>query len=167
VFDTTKLEWMNGQYLSMLPVEALDGPVRDRLRELGVDPGSADLGRMIDVVKARARTVTMVAEMIAVRLPGAHVTRDVKGNALAEKLGERFDRAIALAAAALEALPQDAWRPESLETELKALAEREQFKLGDLMQPIRVALTGGTVSEPVHELLAVVGRDEALRRLQG
>jgi glutamyl/glutaminyl-tRNA synthetase len=34
------------------------------------------------------------------------------------------------------------------------------------MQPIRVALTGGTVSEPVHELLAVVGRDESLKRLK-
>jgi glutamyl/glutaminyl-tRNA synthetase len=34
------------------------------------------------------------------------------------------------------------------------------------MQPIRVALTGGTVSEPVNELLAVVGRDESLARLE-
>ena len=31
------------------------------------------------------------------------------------------------------------------------------MKLGDIMQPVRVALTGGTVSEPVNELLAVVG----------
>ena len=44
-------------------------------------------------------------------------------------------------------------------------SQREALKLGDVMQPIRVALTGGTVSEPVHELLAVVGRDEALRRM--
>jgi hypothetical protein len=33
------------------------------------------------------------------------------------------------------------------------------------MPPIRVALTGGTVCEPVHELLAVIGRVESLRRL--
>jgi glutamyl-tRNA synthetase len=39
-------------------------------------------------------------------------------------------------------------------------------KLGDALQPIRVALTGSTVSEPVNELVWVVGRDEVLRRLE-
>jgi glutamyl-tRNA synthetase len=165
VFDTTKLEWMNGQYLSMLPAAELDGPVRDRLRDMAVDPGDIDLAPMISVVKARARTVTMVAEMIAVRLPGAQVSRDPKGQALADKLGDRFGSALALAAAALADHDAAAWNPAALEALLKELAEREGLKLGDLMQPIRVALTGGTVSEPVHELLAVVGRDESLRRL--
>ena len=47
---------------------------------------------------------------------------------------------------------------------LKAAA-RENLKLGDLLQPIRVALTGSTVSEPVNELLGVVGRSAALARL--
>jgi glutamyl-tRNA synthetase len=45
------------------------------------------------------------------------------------------------------------------------MAEEAGLKLGDAMQPIRVALTGSTVSEPVNELLAVVGREETLRRL--
>ena len=48
---------------------------------------------------------------------------------------------------------------------LKQLAESTGVKLGDLMQPIRVALTGGTVSEPVPELLAVVGKNESLSRI--
>ena len=103
--------------------------------------------------------------MIAVRLPGAQVTRDAKGQALADKMGDKFGHAIALASAALRELDPEAWQPEPLETLLKTLAEREGLKLGDVMQPIRVALTGGTVSEPVHELLAVVGRAEALARL--
>jgi glutamyl-tRNA synthetase len=166
VFDTTKLEWMNGQYLSMLPAGELEGPVRDRLRDMGVDAGSTELAPLITAVKARARTVSMVAEMIAVRLPGAQVTRDAKGQALADKLGDKFAKALGLAHAALGEVDANSWHPESLEAMLKALAEREGLKLGDLMQPIRVALTGGTVSEPVHELLAVVGRDEALKRLK-
>ena len=48
---------------------------------------------------------------------------------------------------------------------LKAAATEQGVKLGDLMQPVRVALTGSTVSEPVNELLVVVGREESLRRL--
>ena len=49
---------------------------------------------------------------------------------------------------------------------LKGAAEAKGMKLGDLMQPIRVALTGSTVSEPVNELLAVVGRENALKTLE-
>ena len=40
------------------------------------------------------------------------------------------------------------------------------LKLGDSLQPIRVALTGSTVSEPVNELLAVVGRERSLARMR-
>jgi glutamyl-tRNA synthetase len=46
------------------------------------------------------------------------------------------------------------------------MAETHGLKLGDAMQPIRVALTGSTVSEPVNELLAIIARDIALRRLR-
>jgi len=48
---------------------------------------------------------------------------------------------------------------------LEAAAEAHGLKLGDALQPVRVALTGSTVSEPVNELLAVVDRATALRRL--
>jgi glutamyl-tRNA synthetase len=48
---------------------------------------------------------------------------------------------------------------------MREAATREELKLGDVMQPVRVALTGGTVSEPVNELLVVIGREESLRRM--
>src|SRR5690606_37736495 len=165
VFDTTKLEWMNGQYLSMLPGSELLGPVKARLAGLGVQVDDSRLVDMIDVVKARARTTTMVAEMVALRLPGATITREAKGEALVARMGDRFEASLGVALSVLSGIPAPDWNPESLESALRSAAEREGLKLGDLMQPIRVALTGGTVSEPVHELLAVVGRDESLRRL--
>lgn len=165
VFDTTKLEWMNGQYLSMLPGRELLAPVKALLAELGAQADDARVVEVIDVVKARARTTTMVAEMVAMRLPGANITRDAKGDALVAKMADRFEASLGVARSVLSDIDETEWNPGSLETALKAAAEREGLKLGDLMQPIRVALTGGTVSEPVHELLAVVGRDESLRRL--
>ncbi|MEP6590520.1 MAG: glutamate--tRNA ligase [Gemmatimonadota bacterium] len=162
VFDTTKLEWMNGQYLSMLDADELRAPVMRQLDLLGVPHAGHDLGAIITAAKTRARTITHLAQQVAVRLDGSRVVRDEKGAALVAKMGERFAGNLRLATAALQAV---AWDAPSIETALKALAEREGLKLGDVMQPIRVALTGGTVSEPVHELLAVVGRNEALARL--
>jgi len=165
VFDTTKLEWMNGQYLSALPADDLVGPVLRELTRLGCSTSAEVVTPIIDAVKARARTVTMVAEAVCLRMPGVEIVRDPKGDALAAKMGERFIKNLRLANENLEPIPEEGWTAPELEHDLLALAEARGLKLGDLMQPIRVALTGGTVSEPVHELLAVVGREESLRRI--
>lgn len=165
VFDTAKLEWMNGQYLSHLPAAELLAPVERQLAILGVSHAGRDLLPIIAAVKARARTITHVAEQVASRIDGSRVARDEKGAALVAKLGERFGTSLLLAQSALEAVPADAWNAAALEGTLKTVAEQHSMKLGELMQPVRVALTGGTVSEPVHELLTVVGRGESLARI--
>ena len=166
VFDVAKLEWMNGQYLSARPAEELLEPVRMHLREMGVDEAGRDLVPLIDAVKARSRTLLDIATQVAVRLDARRVLRDAKGMQLATKLGAAFHTNLLAAHAALSDLAAAQWNPADLEVAVKALAEREGKKLGDLMQPVRVALTGGTVSEPVNELLAVIGRDESLDRIR-
>ena len=67
--------------------------------------------------------------------------------------------------ASLEVLRGAEWTAAALEQTLRALAERQGVAAGKVFQPIRIALTGGTVSEPVNELLYVVGKDAALERL--
>jgi glutamyl-tRNA synthetase len=164
VFDTAKLEWMNGQYLSVLPAAELLEPVRRQLAHIGVDD-ARDIRPLIDAVKARSRTILHVAEQVAVRLDPSRSHLDPKGEALMRKMGAAFSRSLALAAAALQALTPDDWNADRLLDTLRTLAESHGLKLGDVMQPIRVALTGSTVSEPVNELLAVVGREASLRRI--
>jgi glutamyl-tRNA synthetase len=166
VFDTAKLEWMNGQYLSALPADELAEPVRRRLAQIGVDAGGADLRPLIESVKARSRTILQVAERVAVRLDPSRAPVDDKGDALIRKMGDAFAANLIRAADALDALPPAGWTPDQLLESLKGVAERHALKLGDAMQPIRVALTGSTVSEPVNELLAVVGRERSLRRIR-
>jgi len=166
VFDTTKLEWMNGQYLSARPAEELLEPVRHHLGEMQVKSGERNLLPVIDAVKARSRTLIDIAQQVAVRIDASRIVRDAKGAALAAKQGAAFGENLRLVHATLAALPRDGWTAPALEAGLKALAEKEGRKLGDVMQPVRVALTGGTVSEPVNELLVVVGREESLARIQ-
>jgi glutamyl-tRNA synthetase len=165
VFDTTKLEWMNGQYLSALSAEELLAPVERQLNLLGLPPGAHNLLPIIDAVKARSRTILHVAEQVAVRLDSTRIVRDEKGAALATKLGDRFGANLKIAHDALEKVPELQWDHAHLEVRIKEIAAESGLKLGDLMQPVRVALTGGTVSEPVNELLAVVGREESLQRI--
>ncbi len=165
VFDTTKLEWMNGQYLSALPAAELLEPVKRQLEILGVRT-DRDLTPLIDAVKARSRTITHIAEQIALRVDASRIVRDEKGTQLIAKLGDRFAASLRFATASLDGVPSDQWTAAATESVLRAAAKTNGLKLGDLLQPIRVALTGGTVSEPVPELLVAVGREESLRRIE-
>ncbi|MGH7534790.1 MAG: hypothetical protein ACREMG_04325, partial [Gemmatimonadales bacterium] len=166
VFDTTKLEWMNGQYLSALPAAELLAPVRRQLARMGLPDDGRDLRPLIDAVKARSRTILHVAEQVAVRLDPARAALDPKGEALIRKMGPAFAGNLTLAAGTLESLPPAEWTAGPLLDALKTMADGKGLKLGDALQPIRVALTGSTVSEPVNELLAVVGRDRSLQRIR-
>ena len=166
VFDPAKLEWMNGEYISALPAEELLEPVRRRLGQLGVGHEGRDLRPIIEAVKSRSRTILEMAERVAVRLDPSRSTLDAKGEALIKKMGAAFGANLRLVVQALGALSPDGWQAEPILDRLKALAEARGLKLGDVMQPVRVALTGSTVSEPVNELLAVVGRPRSLARLE-
>ena len=166
VFDVVKLQWMNGQYLSLMPLGELVEPVTKELAGMGIgEPDPAVLLPVIEAVRARSRTVLDVARQVAARLDAARAEPDEKGRALIEKMGEGFGRSLRTAVETLSVIPPDQWNGERILTALKDRAGTLGMKLGDLLQPIRVVLTGSTVSEPVNELLAVVGRETALRKL--
>ena len=166
VFDMAKLEWMNGQYISALSAEELLPSVRRQLERMGLALDGRDIRPAIDAVKGRARTILQVAERAGIRLDPTRATLDDKGRQLIAKMGAAYTGNLRLATQTLEALPEAGWEPDPLLVALKDMAARHDLKLGDAMQPIRVALTGSTVSEPVNELLAVVGRSRSLARLR-
>lgn len=58
------------------------------------------------------------------------------------------------------------WETEFLEAELRDFAQSEDLKLGKVAQPLRAALTGRTVSPSVFDVMAIIGRDEGLARLE-
>ncbi len=167
VFDVTKLEWMNGQYLSALPAEELVEPVRRQLLRLGAaEPALPNLVRLIATVKARSRTTVDIAQQIAVRIRTEAETPDSKADQFIRKQGAAtFLEDLRLAQQALSSIQPSAWTSSTTLAALQETAEQRGRKLGDVMQPVRIALTGSTVSEPVNELLAVVGRDNSLIKI--
>jgi glutamyl-tRNA synthetase len=165
VFDTAKLEWMNGQYLSALPASDLLEPVRRELGRMNVVTDGKPLDLLINTVKARSRTILDIANQVAVRIDASRVSLDEKAEQFVRKAGDSLRRNLEMVAEALDALPADGWTAEGVLAAIRQTAEANQVKLGDAMQPVRIALTGSTVSEPVNELLVVVGRDASIRRL--
>ncbi len=164
VFDTTKLEWMNGQYLSAKTAAELLPLVQPELAKLGINGNHDALLKAITAVKTRSRTTLDVARQVAVRLDGKFVTLDEKARKEIAKDAAAYRASLAAAVDVLRTVTE--WSAESLEQVLRGLAEQRKVAAGKIFQPIRIALTGGTVSEPVNELLSVVGKDAALRRLE-
>jgi len=169
VFDMTKLEWMNGQYLSQMALPDLASLLAPRLRAIGVTPEDVPDDRLInsiDAIRGRCRTTIELAQRVAVRVDRAHVpTDDDKALAAIAKDPDGYREALAAARARLDAVPASAWEPERLEAELRELATTLGVGAGKVMQPVRIALTGQTVSEPVNVLLWAVGREESLKRM--
>ena len=163
VFDTTKLEWMNGQYLSAKTADELYPGVQPLLAAQGLDAPKEAVLKAITAVKARSRTTLDIARQVAVRLDAKFVTVDDK--AAKEIAKDPAGYRVALEAS-ITALQSVDWTPQGLEQALRTVAEHRGVPAGKIFQPIRIALTGGTVSEPVNELLYVVGKTAALKRLE-
>jgi len=159
IFDTTKLKWMNGQYLSATSAEDLYALVEPLL---GMTADKSAVLKAIAAVKTRSHTTIEVAQQVAVRLDASKVKLDEKAEKEIAKDPAGYKAALQAAVAALK---DTEWTPAAIEARLRKLAEEMGVPAGKVFQPIRIALTGGTVSEPVNELLFVIGKDAALKRL--
>jgi len=159
VFDPQKLEWMNGEHLRHLGAERVAGMIGDAL-------GGAAPARAVELVAAvlpRARTTLDVARRARVRAGLDPVVFDEKAEAYVAKDPAGYRAALGIARDAIAAAPE--WTVEALDPYLRKAADDHGMKPGALMQPIRIALLGATVSEQINELLVLVGRAPALERI--
>ena len=168
VFDHEKLEWLNGQHIAAKASADLLEWVGPRLIEEGIV--EADVlearrewyERTIDSVKTRARTFPELLQRVrfyyldAVEYDPAAVAKHWKDpQAAAEKLSR-------LRAATQES---GAWDEEGLEAQVRALAEDMGIGAGKLIHPLRLALTGTSVSPGIFEVMNLMGRELVYARI--
>src|SRR5258706_1401626 len=148
-----------GQYWPAKPADELLPLVERELAKLGLNGGTAAVRNAITAVKTRSRTTLDVARQVAVRLDGKSVTLDEKA---LKEIAKDKDGYRAALAASVTALKKVEWTAEEIEHALRNLAQQRHVPAGKIFQPIRIPLTGGTVSEPVNERLAGGGKKGAL-----
>jgi len=162
IFNPEKLEWVNFQYLKATPAAELTALVAPFLERAGL-PVPADrawLVRVVETLRERAKTLVELADFCRFYLVDA-IEPDPKAAAkhltpgIAPVLDDLVDR--------LAALPR--WDAGSLESAFQATLATHGLALGKLAQPVRVAVTGGTVSPGIYEVLDVLGRERTLARL--
>jgi glutamyl-tRNA synthetase len=164
-FDMDKLTNLNAHYLRQMPDDELLPMVRPFLEKaiggkLGEDLEQRVL-RGLNGVKQRSRTLVELADNLKFYALRGTITLDAKAKALLTPDNK------ALLGALIPVLESASnWSEAVLEGAVKAFAEGRGVKLGSVAQPLRAALTGGTVSPGIFEVLAVLGRDDSLSRIK-
>jgi glutamyl-tRNA synthetase len=164
-FDMAKLQSVNAHYLRQMDDEGLTHQVAPFLvrvagRALREDEQKR-LRAVMPALRERAKTLVEFAEgaqfLVAERplKPDAQAARLLADPAARQRLRR--------AAEALRAVTK--WDAPGTEAAVRALAQCEGAKLGDLAQPLRAAATGRMVSPPIFDVLAALGRDESLARI--
>ena len=172
IFNAEKLLWLNFHYLKERPLERLAREVRPFIEKRGWSvPGDAAwLGRMIATLRERAKTLVELVDFASFYL-NETITIDPK--AAAKFLKPEIAEPLQALAEPLQALADElaALDGDFTEAAIQSVFERVlakfNLKLGQLAQPVRVALTGGTVSPGIYEVIAVLGRDRTVARLRG
>jgi len=167
VFDPEKLEWLNGRHLQLKTAERLAPVVLDLLPDTERDRASVERERLLevtDLVKTRARTIeSMAAQARPFFTPLESLQYDEKAaNKHWRNPGEASER---LAAARSEIETVQPYDHDTLETALRAAAERLEIGAGKLFQPLRLALMGSAESPGIFDVLTLLGRDRSVERI--
>lgn len=167
VYDTKKLTWMNGQYLSELPLEKIlpeaetffikDGLVtKEWLAE-----NKEYFAKLVDTVRVRVKTLQEVADASAYFFKDVEAY-DEKGVAkhFKPEAAELLEKCIA----ALEA--DEVFDLTSTEAIYNKIAADNGLALGKVIHPTRLALTGRTVSPGMFDVMVLLGKEKTLARMR-
>ncbi len=168
IFDPQKLDWMNGQHLSRVPLAELEPRVTPAMIRAGLVDDDTIASRrdwylsLLDLLRVRARTIDDIVRQAE---PYFRETIAYDADSVSKNWKDR-DVAVTIIQSTREALATvERWEPETLETALRGLAEAQSISAGKVFQPLRVALTGLSVSPGIFEVLIAMGRELSLKRL--
>ncbi len=164
-FDFVKLGSINAHYIKESDNRRLAGLAEPFIAKTLGQPLSMHqidlLTRAMPDLKTRAQTIVELAEMAVFYFHTGPFTMDDKTKKLLTPEAMQHLKELA---AQMEALAD--FTSENIESLFRAYAEATGLKLGALAQPLRAALTGSTVSPPIFGVAALLGKNEALKRIQ-
>ncbi|MCC6712689.1 MAG: glutamate--tRNA ligase [Candidatus Dadabacteria bacterium] len=160
VFNMEKLDWLNGWYIRNRPAGEIAALVLPMLKERGIN---AEPGRKLEMIVKelgqRAKTLLDIVNSIGY-FYADEITFDEKAAAkfLTPETGEALRDLT-------ERLAAGEFTGDGLHAAFEKIMEERGMKMGAVAQPVRVALTGGTVSPGIFEVMEILGKEEVLKRL--
>jgi glutamyl-tRNA synthetase len=163
VFNPEKMLWMNQEYIMKSATEYLLPLLEERLRRHGLDPNllpyASRLG-IVEELKTRAKTLEEMATN-AKFFFSPRVKFDEK--AVDKFLNRKISGPLGRVRESIARV--DPFIPDGVKAAFEEVLEAEGMKLGKLAQPVRVAVTGSTVSPGIFETLCLLGKKRSLERI--
>jgi glutamyl-tRNA synthetase len=162
-FNTSKLDWLNQQYLQQAEPARVARLLSPHMGRIDIDPSTGpDLADVVKAQAARAKTLVELAEI------SAFCYRDFEE--FDEGSAKKHLRLVAREPleklrAGFELMAFEDWTPEQLKHVVEGVAEELQLNLGKVAQPLRVAIVGRAASPGIEETLMLVGKEATLRRI--
>ena len=158
-FNTEKLDWLNSHYIKTLPLDRISVAIESYLKVLIKVPIDADLlKKSIEIHRERANHLTALAKDIA------YVFEYQKPNP--EDFAKHInDEALSLIKNFQAALIEIDWTKEAIHNAMNEVVTSHAVKFPKLAMPLRVLLTGIAQSPSIDAVMAILGRDETLKRL--
>lgn len=165
LFDRKKLLAFNTEHIRMLGPEKLCPHLRRYLEAVGSPVAAADDSTLLRLARINegARTLADIdkkCRFLFVANDAVEYDEKAVQKVLLKNDGLEVLKEVRQLLAALGALT-----PESIETTLRALAEEKHIGLGKVAQPLRVAISGTTVSPPIFDSVELLGLDNTLERI--
>lgn len=162
VFNPEKLLWLNSHYLKERPLPQLAQEVRPFILQKGYTLDSNDgwLEKMVATLQPRSKTLVELVELAHFYLSD-EISIDAK--AQPKFLTLRIGPVLARLRECLAQL--QSWETTAIQGAFEQVMREHRLALGEIAQPVRVALTGSTASPGIFEVVAVLGRERTLRRL--
>jgi glutamyl-tRNA synthetase len=162
-FNNEKLLWLNQHYIKTGSPEQLAAQLGFQFEQLGVDitKNGPSLVEIIQVQAERAKTLKEMAEnsryffLDTIEYNEKAVRKNLKP-AIREPLVDFCERLAGL----------EDWSAEAIHELIHAVAEQYTLKLGKIAQPVRVAVTGGTVSPPIDVTVMLIGQGRCVERIK-
>lgn len=168
VFDETKLEWMNAQYLNTLDSDRLLHLVLPQLAEKGLITQELAMEKrdyvlkIIDLIKPRAKRLTEFPERMRYFFvdPDRYDEKGIRKHWKDPRQIERFEILISRLENSAE------FNVAGIEPVLRGLSEEWNLSAAKVIHPTRLALTGLTFSPGIFEVMELIGKQTVIRRLQ-
>jgi len=163
IFNPEKLLWLNQHYIKECPTERLVREMVPFWMQLGVDTtDQVFLKNIVNDLKSRAKTLVELAESsLFYFTDDVAYEREAANTFLMAEMADHL-KAVAEGISSL----QD-YTKKGMELFLRTLAEKRGIKLKVIAQPLRVAITGKTVSPGIDEVMVTLGKERVIRRING
>ncbi len=163
IFDLKKLDWMNGEYIKGLQPDEITKLARPYLEKANLLRGDEDeewLKKILVLEQGRIRTVSQIVEY-----GDFFFLPEIKYDEKAVKVLQKEGASALLQIYRDRLKDLEPFTVERAEEVARRIIAEEKIKGGDLIHPTRAALTGRTVGPGLFELMALLGKEKTLKRL--